>query len=244
MSTDFLKIAQAHVASTGADPRIVISEMEDELEKVASLVGMATSVGKAFRSFGSGAKSLGARIGSNIGAAKRGMGAHLQQNVVKPLQDIGTGFRAGKSGVSFGQQGARDTMRKAMPAPPKATPSQGGLNPGSTKTQQIGVPDASAKATPAPGAPPDATAPAATGMQVSQQSEAQASAGPGFMQKHFGLTPGHDDGILGGKGVGKWWEGTTDDQKLKIMGAAGAGAAGAGYMLGGSGGGRTQVIYS
>jgi hypothetical protein len=277
MSTDFLKIAQAHVASTGSDPRIVIQEMEAEIEKVGGLFSIGKMIGSAGKSraafkAGGGFSGMARRgVERGVGALNRmgdagvarlgSMKSSFKEGVLKgrhgsaykaPLQrgmgDMGSmgGFMGGKKTLSPPTSTTPSTssgMANFMnPGGKKPTPTLEGLNPGSKKVGQLGVQSPSKSGT-APGAPPDANAPAVTGKQVAQQSEAQAAEGPGFMQKHFGLTPGNDKGILGGQGVGKWWEDISDDQKLKVMGAAGAGAAGAGYMLGGSGGGRTQVIY-
>lgn len=270
MSTDFLKIAQAHVASTGSDPRVVIQSMEGELEKVGGLLGgLGRMIGgaqksrAAFKAGGGFSGAIGrgfSALGNKAHSARMGMKSSFKEGVLKgrhgtayksPMQRAAGGdmssFMGGKTSLSppTTQQSTSSGMAGFMnPAgKKKATPTLEGLNVGSKKTEQLGIPTPTKSGT-APGASPDLADPKSTGMQVSQQSEAQASGGPGFMQQHFGLTPGHDKGILGGQGIGKWWEGTTDAQKLKIMGAAGAGAAGAGYMLGGSGGGRTQVIYS
>jgi hypothetical protein len=74
-------------------------------------------------------------------------------------------------------------------------------------------------------------------------SKEQASA---FMGKHFGLTPGAEGGMMGGKGAGDWFEGLTREQRIKILGtgAAGIGLVGltGGAMLGG--GGNTTVVRS
>jgi hypothetical protein len=240
MTVDFLKIARVEVSSTGAHPKYVIQEMEGELEKVADLWSGVGAAAKGVVNLGGKIQDAwkGAKAAKSSFKAGGGVGGMLSRGAAKADKAVAGGvdnfIGNAKRKMTAGYAGVEDI---GIP-----TPSKNMTGP-STQAVSKAAPKADIPA----GAPPKLDAPGASGGQATNQASAQAAGGPGFMQEHFGLTPGGDKGLMQGQSVGDWWSNlgkTNPNAQIKVMGAVGAAGVGGGMMAGGAGGGRSQVIYA
>jgi len=223
----------------------------EEMEKIAirglflrGAGSVARRAGKLFtpRSGALNLKGTAPSFGSRLTArgekmSRRGLG--IQQFKKWRRANPDPASRAGR------RKGRRELWQgdatKPLSGGPKANRPTGELLP-PPKTQVVAGTGQRRNKPPAAPKPTAATPPPAAPKPTATSA---APADQPFLQKHFGLTPGAEGGMLGGKGVSDWFSKLTPDQRTKVLAAGGVGLAGGGFLAGKAlgGGGDRKVVY-
>jgi hypothetical protein len=260
LEIDFYALRQAALEKVGGVDLAKVAFYE-EMEKIAigAFVGRAASGlvrgltrarGGATRGAGwvaREARGVGRTLSSPFRGVKRVVKGDFSAPTVVPKGSIlGRGVTRAKSDFTQAYHGHRPNPRVPGGSRPPGYNPKNVSNPrkglrGSTppKPTVKATPKPTVKATPKPTAatpPPAAPKPIATSAAPADQP---------FLQRHFGLTPGAEGGMLGGKGVSDWFSKLTPDQRIKALGAGGVGLAGGGFLAGKAlgGGGDRKVVY-